>query len=106
MAAPKFNVVKSIKREGNRLTVEVFGSLTIDTANDFTKALEGKLSDVEELVLDMRFMAYVTSAGLRSLVKAIKEMSAHGGKVVCKNVNSDVMGVFELVNIIPMITIE
>ncbi len=102
----KFSVVKSIKEDGDNMIVELFGSLTVDTADDFVNALNGKLDNVSNLILDMKMMAYITSAGLRGLVRIIKDMSAHGGKVTVRHVNKDVMNVFELMNVQTLVTVE
>ena len=101
-----FEIVKSIKREDDTLTVELFGSLNVDTADKLTEKLEGNLSDVKLLILDMKMLAYITSAGIRSLIMAIKTVARNDGKVITRHVNSDVLNIMELMNITTLVTIE
>ncbi len=101
-----FEIVKSIKREDDTLTVELFGSLNVDTADKLTEKLEGNLSDVKLLILDMKMLAYITSAGIRSLIMAIKAVTKNDGKVITRHVNSDVLNIMELMNITTLVTIE
>ncbi len=102
----KINIVKSIRQEGDTLTVELFGSLSVNNVADFDDALEGKLDGIQNLIIDMKKMTYLTSAGARSLIKAIKKLSEHGGKVTARHINNDSMTVLELLNIHKLITIE
>ena len=104
--ANNFSIIKSIAREGDTLKVEVLGSLTVETSNEFYDKLKGELDGVMTLIIDMKMMAYVTSAGIRSLFRIIKQISAQGGKVIVRNVNKEVMTVFELMNVVSIVTVE
>ena len=60
---------------------------------------------VTSLVLDFESLAYISSAGLRVILFAIKAMKKQG-KMVVKNVNETVMEVFEITGFADMLTIE
>lgn len=102
----KSNVVKSVTQEGQTLTVELSGALNINNADELTDALAGKLEGTQTLILEMKNLTYLTSAGIRVLVIIIQALSAHDGEVIARHVNEDTMGVLELVNIHKLITIE
>ena len=102
----KINVVKSVTQEGQTLTVELFGALNTNNADEFLDALAGKLEGTQTLILEMKNLTYLTSAGVRVLVKTIQALSAHDGEVIARHVNKDTMGVLELVNVHKLITIE
>ena len=101
-----YDVVKYIRKEDDKLYVELFGTLSADTADRLTEKLDSNIDGVSILELNMEKLAYITSAGIRSLMKAAKQMRAQDGKVIVNHVNDDVMGVFELMNITSFLTIE
>lgn len=103
---PKFKIVKSMIKEKDTLTVELFGSLTVDTSDEFYDTLKGELDDVRLLILDLELLAYITSAGIRSLFRLFQQMTAQEGKIVVRHVNSEVMNIFELMNVVSLVTIE
>jgi len=80
--------------ENGKLTVAVEGN--IDTVTSPTLEAELSLDGVSELVMDFAGVEYVSSAGLRLLVKAFKEMSARGGAMKIANVRPIVREVFDI----------
>lgn len=64
-------------REGDTLTVAVEGKLDTLTAPELEKALNTMLPTVQELILDMEKLTYISSAGLRVLISAEKTMKGH-----------------------------
>lgn len=62
------------KLENDTLYVTVEGRLNTMTANEFEQALES-LDGVNILIIDMKNLEYVSSAGLRIFLKAQKTMS-------------------------------
>ena len=82
-------------READKLSVAVEGRLDTMTATEFETELSQSLGGVSELVLDMSNLEYVSSAGLRVLLKFQKRMHTQG-KMVLTGVNENVMEVFEI----------
>ncbi len=80
-------------QDGNKLTVCVEGKLNAVTSPVFESEL-GDLTGVEELIFDLKDLEYTSSAGLRVLLSAQKIMDDQG-RMVIKNVNSDVMNIFK-----------
>lgn len=101
-----FDIVKYMHKEGDTLTVSLLGSLGVDTADQLSEKLNEHIADVKTLIFDMKMLAYVTSAGIRSLIKAIKVVKGNDGKIIVRHVNQDVMGIFELMNITSLVTVE
>jgi anti-anti-sigma factor len=54
------------------------------------------------LVLELGALEYISSAGIRSIFKARKALSAHGGKVLAVNPQPQIQKVFDLVKAVPM----
>jgi len=60
---------------------------------------------VEELVMDMEGLEYISSAGLRVILKAQKQMNTQGSMKLV-NVNDSVLEVFDITGFIDILTIE
>lgn len=91
--------------EGNMLTIVLGGRLDTTTAPKLETELKQNISGVEELVLDLAALEYLSSAGLRVLLSAQKVMNRQGHMVV-RNVNETVMEIFEVTGFVDVLTIE
>ncbi|MBO4515256.1 MAG: STAS domain-containing protein [Lachnospiraceae bacterium] len=93
------------KTEGTKLAVALQGRLDTMTAPELDKELQESIAGVTELVFDLAELEYVSSAGLRVLLSAQKVMNKQGSMVV-KNVNEQIMEVFEVTGFTDILTIE
>lgn len=85
----------TMNREAEKLTVRVEGRLDTLTAPEFDDEIKPALDGVEELVLDLDGLEYISSAGLRSLLGICQVMEKQG-KMYLTNVDDDVMDIFDL----------
>ncbi|MBR3328573.1 MAG: STAS domain-containing protein [Atopobiaceae bacterium] len=92
------------ERDGAELRMYLSGRLDTGTAPELESSLRESLDGVDELVLDLKELVYVSSAGLRVLLSAQKVMGPRGGMVVC-NVNNDVQDVFDMTGFSDFLTI-
>lgn len=92
-------------REAEKLTVAIQGRLDTITAPELEKNLGENLGGVTELVLDMTGLEYVSSAGLRVILKTQKLMF-NVGKMKLVGVNESVMEVFEITGFSEILNIE
>lgn len=90
---------------GTTLTINVEGRLDTTTAPQLEAELKASLAGISELHLDFKELEYISSAGLRVVLSAQKQMSKQG-KMVVHNVNDDVMNVFEMTGFTDILTIE
>ena len=70
-------------------------------------ALDDRLSlvlagQVQYLTLDLERLAYISSAGVRSVFRARKLLEARGGKVLVANAQPQVQKVFDIVKAVPL----
>ncbi|MDR2402612.1 MAG: STAS domain-containing protein [Spirochaetaceae bacterium] len=72
------------------------GKLSAATAGAFNAAVEEALGEALALVLDLKNVDYMASAGLRVLVGAQKKLCASGGSLALINVGKEVMEVLEV----------
>ena len=94
------------KKLGNEsATLVVSGRLDTQTAPELEKELDSILADVKELTFDMANLEYVSSAGLRVILKAQKAMNAQGSMKLT-GVNDSIMEVFDITGFLDILTIE
>ena len=86
-------------------TIEIAGRLDTITAPVLDKTINEDLGDAKNLVLDVKGMEYISSAGLRVLLSAQKKMQKVGSMKVI-NVCEDVMEVFEMTGFADILVIE
>ena len=92
------------KKENKKLTVFVSGRIDTVTAPQLSDYMKTELAGVEELILDLQEVEYVSSAGLRVILFAQKMMNSQGSMKVA-NVNNDIMETFELTGFTDILTI-
>ena len=94
-----------IKRNAEDTTIELVGRLDTTTAPALQKTITDDLQDTRNLVLDLKKLEYISSAGLRVLLAAQKKMNAIGTMKLL-NVRETVMEVFEMTGFADILTIE
>ena len=92
-------------KAGSKLIISLDGRLDTTSAPQLEGVLRETLRGVTELEMDFADLAYISSAGLRVLLSAMKLMKKQGSMVV-RNVNDTVMEVFEITGFADMLTIE
>ncbi len=87
------------------LTVALEGRLDTITAPELEEALSGDIDNAQSLVLDFEKLEYISSAGLRVLLSAHKNMSKKGGMKIL-HVNDIIMEIFEVTGFSDILTIQ
>ena len=91
----------------NELIMILDGRLDTNAAPKMMAEFEEVLVDgVKKFVLDMGNCDYVASSGLRAILGAQKKMNSLQGEMVVKNVNGDVMEVFEMTGFADILNFE
>ena len=85
--------------------LKIIGRLDTTTAPELEATIDGCIADVKELVLDCSALEYVSSAGLRVILKAQKLMNAQGAMKLT-HVNETIMEVFDITGFADILTIE
>lgn len=91
-------------REGDKLVLTLEGRLDTTTAPQLENEIRQGLDGVVELEFDFQKLAYISSAGLRVMLSAQKMMNKQGSMTL-RNVNEDVMEVFEVTGFIDILNI-
>ena len=94
-----------IKKNNQETIIEILGRLDTITAPPLDKTINEDIGDTKNLVLDVKGMEYISSAGLRVLLSAQKKMQKVGSMKVV-NVCAEVMEVFEMTGFADILVIE
>lgn len=94
-----------MKKEGKSLILKIASRLDTTSAPEMEKAVKENISGVEELVIDMEKLEYISSAGLRVLLSAQKTMNSQGSMKVI-NVSDTIMEIFEITGFNEIMTIK
>ena len=94
-----------IKRSAETTVIELGGRLDTTTAPALDKTINDDIGATKNLILDIKALEYVSSAGLRVLLSAQKKMQKLGSMKVI-NVCEMVMEVFEMTGFADILTIE
>lgn len=84
-----------MERNAGTLTLTVSGRIDTKTAPELEHTIRSELTGVTDLVFDLAETSYISSAGLRVMLIAQKQMAKQGTMVIC-NANSDLMDIFEV----------
>ena len=94
-----------IKKNQEETIIEIVGRLDTITAPVLDKTINLDIGDTKHLVLDVKNMEYISSAGLRVLLAAQKKMQKIGSMKVT-GVCDAVMEVFEMTGFADILVIE
>ena len=92
------------KQEGTSLTVVLQGRLDTTTSPELELSLKESLPGVTELVMDLEGLEYISSAGLRVLLSAQKQMNKQG-RMQLLHVNETVREIFEVTGFTGILTL-
>ena len=97
------NIDRSV--EGTTTNLKISGRLDTSTAPELEATINNCLAGVEDLVMDFEGLEYVSSAGLRVILKTQKIMNKQGSMKII-NVNDTIMEVFDITGFADVLTIE
>jgi anti-sigma B factor antagonist len=83
--------------QGKRI-ISLIGSLDTDTASQLEAKVDETIDDsVNIVIMDMRRLEFISSAGLRVIFKTKKFVDSNGGKFMLLNLQPQVRKVFEII---------
>ena len=91
--------------ENNIADLKVSGRVDTITAPEFEAVMDECIVNLKELILDCKEMEYISSAGLRVILKTQKLMNKQGSMKLI-NVNETIMEVFDITGFADILTIE
>ena len=94
-----------IKKTAAQTVIEIVGRLDTITAPALDKTINEDIGNTTNLVLDVKGMEYISSAGLRVLLSAQKKMRKIGAMKLT-GVRAEVMDIFEMTGFADILVIE
>ena len=94
-----------VRKNTEEIIIEIEGRLDTTTAPTLDKTINDNIDETKNLVLDLKKLKYISSAGLRVLLSAQKKMQKSGSMKV-KNVCEEIMEIFEMTGFADILTIE
>ena len=94
-----------INKDAAETTIQIIGRLDTITAPSLDKTINEEIGETKNLILDLKNLEYISSAGLRVLLSAQKKMQKIGSMKVI-NVCEEVMDVFEMTGFADILVIE
>ena len=98
-----------IKTEINnsKLFISLSGRLDTITSPQLEEEINSiSLDKIEIIILDVKELEYISSAGLRPVLKVHKKMTAQGGQLKLINVNDMIMDIFDMTGMSDFLDIE
>ena len=81
---------------GDVATLLLEGRIDAGSAQEIQDKLQEVTKRFDRLILDLKKVPYISSAGLRVLRIVHRDMAQKGGVLIIRNVRKDVMDVFNL----------
>ena len=98
----ELNTAVAVDEENSVARVTLDGALNTDTAPAFEQRLDQVIDGGHQLiVLDMKELDYISSAGLRVIFKAAKQAKAGGQRMAAANRKPHIDKVFEILKALP-----
>lgn len=98
--------VKILEQNNEKIAV-ISGRVDTVTSADLETSVSQIWSQPSvTLVFDCKDMEYISSSGLRVVLKAHKHVTSTDGKFIVRNLNNEVRNVFDLTGFSRIITIE
>jgi anti-sigma B factor antagonist len=84
-------------KQGKVSTFKLQGRLDSNTSQSFEKRLLDAISDgIKNVIIDFKDLDYISSAGLRVILKATKTLKREDGKIMLCSMQDYVKEVFEI----------
>jgi anti-sigma B factor antagonist len=98
------NIATSV--DGNKAHISIEGKLSVSTSPDLDREIFALPETVNEFVLDLSGLEYISSAGLRVLVSTQKLAAGRGGSMLLLHPRDEVSEVFDMTGLSDVFTIE
>lgn len=92
------------EKDNGKLSITLEGRLDTTTAPSLESELSSEFDSITDLTFDFEKLEYISSAGLRVLLTSQKIMSKKGSMAI-KNVNQEIMDVFDMTGFSDILTI-
>lgn len=93
----------NVERGLELVTLGITGRLDTTTSPNLESVINGLADGTKELVFDMSGVEYISSAGIRILLRAYKKMNSAEGEIRIERANDMVREIFEMTGLSQML---
>lgn len=99
--------VTSVEKQPGIFVVSAFGSLDTTSHQILEKKLDYLIANgaAKVITLDMKDVEYISSMGVRVILKTKKELTRRGGSLLIAQMQPQIRRVFEIINALPSLQI-
>lgn len=95
-----------LEKNDKKLNISLVGRLDTNTAPELDTKLGEEFDGINEIIINLADLDYISSAGLRVVLKYHKQMAAAKGKLVIVKPKEEVMEVFDMTGFSTFLIIE
>lgn len=93
------------EKQGSTLIVRPGERLDTATSPVLEKELMQRLDGIQDMVLDLQFVEYVSSGGIRMMLAVEQLLEERGGKLKVSHANEYILEVFEMVGFMDVVEV-
>ena len=93
----------NVERDYELVTLKITGRLDTTTTPNLETVINELSDSVKELVFNVSEIEYISSSGIRAMLKAYKKMTSNQGIMRIEKVNNTVREAFEMMGLAKMI---
>lgn len=90
----------NINTNGNIVIISIEGSIDSKTAGELQSQIMGKVSESDNVLLNLTEVDFVSSAGLRVLLMIYRQIKSKNGKVILVGVSQEITDVMSMTGFI------
>lgn len=97
--------VSKTQNQGS-IKLSIDGRISNNTSEEFQNVLLKALEETQKVILDLDKLVYINSAGLRALLIGMKKADEVSKTLVIRNVNRDILNLFEMTGFNEILVLE
>ena len=96
-----------IERGNEEVTVFMIGRLDTPASMEIAPQMDELTADANgTIILDCKDLSYISSSGLRIFITLRKAAAAKGGKIIVRNISSEIRSVFMMTGFLNLFEIQ
>lgn len=95
-----------LEKNDKKLNISLVGRLDTNTAPELDNKLADEIEGINEIIINLVDLDYISSAGLRVVLKYHKQMTSLKGKLLIVKPKEEVMEVFDMTGFSTFLNIE
>lgn len=96
-----------IDRQNNEVTARMIGRLDTPASQDIAPDVQSLIEEAgKTIILDCKEMSYISSSGLRIFLTLRKAAADKGGRIIVRDINDDIRGVFMMTGFLNLFEIQ